>query len=133
MKVATTSDRLKYLMETRNMRQADIFEKIQPFCESYGVNIPRNALSQYITGKVCPKQDKLSILGMALDVSEVWLMGYDVPMEREKERAPMSDEPMEREELAKLFESLSPENQQKLLDYARVLSIAQQAGNDPQK
>lgn len=44
MKV-TTSDRLKYLMETRNLRQADILEKIQPYCKKYGVKIPRNALS----------------------------------------------------------------------------------------
>ena len=78
----STSDRLKYLMETRNLRQADILEMIKPYCEKYNVNIPRNALSQYVTGKVLPKQDKLTILGLALNVSEVWLMGYDVPMER---------------------------------------------------
>lgn len=87
MKV-TTSDRLKYLMETRNLRQADILEKIQPYCKKYGVKIPRNALSQYVTGKVLPKQDKLTILGLALGVSEVWLMGYDVPMERETPAPP---------------------------------------------
>ena len=77
----TTSDRLKQLMEMRNLRQADILEMIEPYCQKYGVRIPRNALSQYVTGKVIPKQDKLTILGMALNVSEIWLMGYDVPME----------------------------------------------------
>lgn len=46
----TTSERLKYLMEIRNLRQADILEKIQPYCQRYGVKIPRNALSQYVTG-----------------------------------------------------------------------------------
>ena len=29
------------------------------------------------------KQDKLTILADALNVNEVWLMGYDVPMERD--------------------------------------------------
>lgn len=35
-------------------------------------------------GKVEPKQDKLSILGMALNVNEVWLMGYNVPAGRKE-------------------------------------------------
>ena len=130
MKV-TTSDRLKYLMETRNLRQADILEKIQPYCKKYGVKIPRNALSQYVTGKVLPKQDKLTILGLALGVSEVWLMGYDVPMERESP-APASGAEQERAEIATLFASLSEENQRRLLDFAKVLLVAQQAEHDSQ-
>ena len=129
MKV-TTSDRLRYLMETRNLRQADILDMIQPFCQKYGIRIPRNALSQYVTGKVLPKQDKLTILGMALNVSEVWLMGYDVPMEREK-TGPSTTE-KERNEITMLFASLSEENQRRLLDYAQLLLRAQQAERDSQ-
>lgn len=78
----TTADRLKQLMRERNLRQVDILEKIQPYCKRYGVKIPHNALSQYISGKVLPKQDKLTILGLALNVSEAWLMGFDVPQDR---------------------------------------------------
>lgn len=40
----------------------------------------RNHISQYVSGKVKPNQDKLSILALALNVNEAWLMGYDVPM-----------------------------------------------------
>ena len=123
----TTSERLKYLMETRNLRQADILEMIAPYCKKYDVNIPRNALSQYVTGKVLPKQDKLTILGMALNVSEVWLMGYDVPMERE-ESAPVSTP--ERETIVNLLSSLNEENLAKLLDYARMLLKVQQNDRD---
>ena len=130
MKV-TTSDRLKYLMETRSLRQADILERIQPYCQKYGVKIPRNALSQYVTGKVLPKQDKLTILGLALGVSEVWLMGYDVPMEREVP-TPATKSEQERAEIATLFASLSEENQRRLLDFAQVLLVAQQAERDSQ-
>ena len=43
----------------------------------------RSDLSQYISGKVIPGQEKLSILGQALNVSETWLMGFDVPLEYE--------------------------------------------------
>ena len=42
----------------------------------------KNDLSHYVSGKVEPGQDKLSILGLALGVSEAWLMGFDVSMER---------------------------------------------------
>lgn len=79
----TTSSRLKRLMSERNLRQVDILEKAAPFCSKYGVKLNKSDLSQYITGKVAPGQDKLSVLGHALNVSEAWLMGYDVPMERE--------------------------------------------------
>ena len=82
MKKSNTSERLKQLLKDRNIRQADILEKAKPYCEKYNVRLGRNDLSQYVSGKVIPGQDKLTILGLALNVSETWLMGYDVPMER---------------------------------------------------
>ena len=42
----------------------------------------KSDISQYVSGKVEPSQDKLVVLGMALDVTESWLMGFDVPAER---------------------------------------------------
>ena len=78
----TTSERLQTIMDERNLRQADILAMVQPICKEQGTTIQRNALSQYVTGKVLPRQDKLTALAHALNVSEAWLMGYDVPMER---------------------------------------------------
>ncbi len=74
----TTGKRLRQLMSERNLKQVDILQMCQPYCEKWGVKLAKNDLSQYINDKVQPGQDKLSILGAALDVSEVWLMGYDV-------------------------------------------------------
>lgn len=85
MKIYTTSTRLKQIMSERNLRQVDIIEKARPFCEKYGVKLARNDLSQYVNGKVEPGQEKLTILGMALGVSEAWLMGYEVSMDRGEE------------------------------------------------
>ncbi len=82
MKKENTATRLKLIMKERNLRQVDILEKCRPFCEKWGVKLGRNDLSQYVSGKVEPKQHKLSVLGNALNVSEAWLMGFDVPMER---------------------------------------------------
>ena len=82
MKKYTTSERLKQIMDARNLRQVDILEAAEPYCKKYGVKLEKNALSQYVSGKVEPGQEKLTILGMALGISEAWLMGYEVPMER---------------------------------------------------
>ena len=75
-----TSERLKYLMEERGLKQIDILNKCIPICDKFGVKMGRNDISQYVSGKVKPKQDKLSILAIALGVNEAWLMGYDVPI-----------------------------------------------------
>lgn len=82
MKKTSTSDRLKEIMKSRNLRQVDILEKIKPYSQKYGIKMNKSDLSQYVSGIVEPGQEKLSILGMALNVNEVWLMGYNVPTER---------------------------------------------------
>ena len=76
---STLADRLKQIMRERNIKQFDILEACKPYCKKYGVKLEKNDLSQYISGKVTPGQDKLTILGLALDVNEVWLMGYNIP------------------------------------------------------
>ena len=80
----TTADRLNQIMSERNLKQVDILELCQPYCKKFNVKLNKNDLSQYVSGKVVPKQDKLSILSMALDVNEVWLMGYNLPSGRKE-------------------------------------------------
>lgn len=81
MSKSNTADRLKYLMKKEHLRQIDILNMCKPYSEKYGVKISKSDLSQYCSGKVEPKQNKLHILSMALNVSGAWLMGFDVPME----------------------------------------------------
>lgn len=76
-----TSIRLKQIMNDRNLRQVDILHLAEPYCKTYNVKLNKSDLSQFISGKVEPGQWKLTILGKALNVSEAWLMGYDVPMD----------------------------------------------------
>ena len=90
MEKVTTSERLRYIMKNRDLKQVDILTKCKPFCEKYNIRLAKNDLSQYVSGKVEPKQDKLSILGLALDVSEAWLAGYDVPMKRNDNITPIA-------------------------------------------
>lgn len=79
MKKCTISQRLKEIMNLMVIKQINILNKAQPICEKLG----SNDLSQYVTGKVEPSQKKLSVLAKALDTNEVWLIGYDVPMDKD--------------------------------------------------
>ncbi len=66
-------DRLREAMDTRGLRSVDLVEK---------TGIPKVTVSYYLSGKTTPRSDKLYLLAQALDVSEAWLLGYDVPMAR---------------------------------------------------
>lgn len=80
-----TSDRLKKIMQERKIKQVDILNMSLPYCRKYNIKMNKSDISQYVSGKVEPSQEKLVILGMALDVSEAWLMGLDVsPVRRGK-------------------------------------------------
>ena len=67
------ADRLKKAMELRNMKASELSERAQ---------IPKSAISQYLSGLYEAKQKSIFKLAKILNVSEGWLMGLDVPMER---------------------------------------------------
>lgn len=71
--MATTADRISEAMKLRDIRQADLVKK---------TGISKGALSSYISGRYVPKQNNVYLIAKALDVSETWLMGGDVPMQR---------------------------------------------------
>lgn len=79
----TTFDtRLKEAMKDNNFKQIDIVEKSAHFYKETGVKISKTDLSQYVNGKTEPGNKKLYVLAKILNVSEAWLLGYDVPKER---------------------------------------------------
>lgn len=78
----STAERLRQIMEEQNLKQVDILRKALPICAAYDVKMNKSDISQYVSGKVEPSQEKLVVLGMALNVTESWLMGFDVPPER---------------------------------------------------
>lgn len=82
MEFENTAIRLKKIMQEKKLRQVDVLEIVKPFCEKYNVKINKSDISQYLSGKVKPGQEKLSMLSMALGVTESWLMGYDSPKEK---------------------------------------------------
>lgn len=120
----TTAERLQEIMIKRNLKQADVVRLCQPYAQRLGIKFQKSALSQYISGRNEPNQYKLTVLALALNVNESWLMGYDVPMEREKN----TDEQMLTDAekiLLSLFRQVPEEMQDVVLDMVQVaLKIA---------
>lgn len=71
--IDTFSNRLKIAMRIRNIKASELSAK---------TGIAKSSLSEYIKGKYEAKQDGVFLLAKALDVNEAWLMGCNVPMER---------------------------------------------------
>lgn len=78
-RIESCGKRIAKALTIRNMRQADLAEM---------TNIPKSSLSLYLKGAYEPKDDRIYVIAKALRVSEAWLMGYDVPMEKSEEKSP---------------------------------------------
>lgn len=72
-RVATTAERLRVAMDYSGKKQIDLVNET-------GLN--KSTISRYLHGEYEPKQDAIYKLSIALDCSEMWLWGYDVPKER---------------------------------------------------
>ena len=107
MKKENTSIRLKQIMQERNLRQVDVLERTIPFCRKYDVKMNKSDISQYVSGKVEPNQDKLFVLSLALNVSEGWLMGFDVSRTRASSPAAPLQLTEQEEQLLNDFRMLS--------------------------
>ena len=66
--------RLKIAMDNKGIKQVDLVHK---------TGIDKTLINKYLAGVSNARQDKLTLLAESLDVNEIWLMGYDVPMENE--------------------------------------------------
>ena len=112
-RAASCGARIRLGLKIRGMKQADLCQVTK---------IPKSAISQYISGAFEPKQDRIYLISKALNVSEAWLMGYDVPMERVN-KTPIEESQLSEGEklLLDLFRKI-PEDQQQL--YLRILRSA---------
>lgn len=120
-------ERLKQAIKMRGMKQAELADK---------TGIDKGQISSYLSGKYKPKQENLSLLAAALDVSEYWLMGFDMPMEREgsgeaveqrhrfEAYAKQMYEMREPEKVLKMYKQLTEENRAKVRLYMeRLLAV----------
>lgn len=109
---AKCCDRISYALKVKGMKQSEL-------CRI--TNIPKSAISQYISGAFEPKQDRVYLISKALNVSETWLMGYDVPMDRQESKPLDQTKLTEGEQmLLDLFRNTSEDKQQLFLQILRV-------------
>ena len=66
------------------LNKAIALRGIKPIELSEKTGIDKSKISSYMSGRYKAKQDGVYLLAQALNVNEIWLMGYDVPMERQK-------------------------------------------------
>lgn len=76
-RVATTAERIQEAMRITGKTQADLVRDT-------GLN--KGTISRYISGAVEPRQEAAIKLAKALDVSEMWLWGYDTQSTRTAEQ-----------------------------------------------
>ena len=66
-------NRIREALSLRNMKQVEL-------CERTGIK--KSSVNGWIKQNWQPKQDSLYKMAKVLDVSEMWLAGYDAPIER---------------------------------------------------
>lgn len=74
MRTATTAERLQIAMREKGLQPAELAK---------ATNINKSSVSRYLSGEHEPKQTAINKMAIALNVSEMWLWGYDVPKERD--------------------------------------------------
>ncbi len=105
-KIESCGKRIEKALSVRNMKQSQL-------CKL--ADVPKSSLSLYLKGAYEPKQDKILRMANVLNVSESWLMGYDVPMENE-DFPSIADPSLTKSEeiMLELFRRI-PESQQNVL------------------
>jgi transcriptional regulator with XRE-family HTH domain len=108
-RIASLKDRLQYAMDIREKKAVDLVKDLK---------IPKSAVSQYLSGK-SQKMDseRLNDICIYLNVSEPWLLGYDVPMERMRKE--IEEKPVEMAE--RHFEIMMDEDIAEIFDEFKSL------------
>lgn len=73
MKKSTFAERLAEALEYRRMSQTELADL---------TNTSKSSISAYLAGEYEAKQRRVDLFSQVLNVSPIWLMGFDVPMQR---------------------------------------------------
>ena len=75
--VSNFAERLKLALELRNIKATKLSEL---------TNVNKSTISQYLSGEYEAKKDRIELFAEVLNVNELWLRGYDLPMENEDDK-----------------------------------------------
>lgn len=117
MRSASTAERMQIAMREADMQPADLAK---------AAKLNKSSVSRYLSGEYEPKQIAVNKMAVALNVSEMWLWGYDVPKERdieEKEKPTVEDDGLSDglKELIDHLKTLPEDKIQMLLQVAKSI------------
>lgn len=72
--VATFRERFNETLKERNITAREV---------AYKTNITEATISRYLSGQIEPKIHYLHLIANALNVSPLWLMGYDIDKDKQ--------------------------------------------------
>lgn len=110
--IVSIASRINYAMSLKGYNQVELANRTK---------IGIGSINQYVNGVVSPKQDRIYLLAEALDVSEEWLMGFDVPMVRVKKEIDRSKLDDQAKRLLAYYDALNPERRQLVMDILKNL------------
>jgi len=105
-KTSNFPQRLAIALSNNNISSTDLAKRI---------GMSKQAVSTYTTGARSPKLPTVRLIAEILDVDDMWLMGYDVPMEINKSAVRKDSEL-----IFELFKQLDDDDRKKILEIARL-------------
>lgn len=112
-KIAVIGTRIKEYREVNNLTLSDLETM---------TGVPAQTLNRYELGQRSPKSDLVTQIAERMNVNPLWLFGYDEVME------PPDRKELKAKAIDMLLENilrLTPENQERLVDYISVLVQSQ--------
>lgn len=92
------AERLQLALDTNNMRPVDLANK---------TGWTKGTISQYLSGRNVPRNDRLLQLSEIFHVSPGWLMGYEIHVGND--------------ELIEMYNKLTLSGKQKVLEYTEMV------------
>lgn len=112
-------NRIQQALSIRGIKQVELAEK---------TGIQKSSINSWVKQRWQPKQEPLYKMAQALEVSEMWLAGYDVPMERPPEQIRADEIALlihllrNNEDIKELFMSISKLNAAQLSIVKNIVS-----------
>lgn len=107
--------RLRQSMEEKKMNATEL---------SQASGVGKSDISNYLKGKYRPKQEKIFLLAIALDVDPVWLGAIDLQMQINEKSAKQALEGTNNT-VSSVMSRLSQEGQKKVLEYALLVELSE--------
>lgn len=116
MKYPEIANRMTYILNLRGLKAQDLADKT-------GIN--KASISQYVNGSHCPSNYTATMMADVLRVDPIWLMGFEVPMEKPEEKINDSEHLKKYREFINLYSQLSDEKRTLVDNMLKALSEKQ--------